>query len=85
MIGPIELVFKEVDGLRVSMDIYVPGTATRETPVPVLLWWHGKAFQRLPRAITDRIYEGGGLLQVPFVLIDPHSATYTSINQFQGD
>lgn len=39
---PIELVFKEADGVSIAMDVYIPERATKETPVPVLLWWHGK-------------------------------------------
>ncbi|KAF8960476.1 Alpha/Beta hydrolase protein [Flammula alnicola] len=38
---PIELVFKHVEDLDICMDIYVPDKATKENPVPVLLWWHG--------------------------------------------
>lgn len=39
---PIELTFKHVDGLDIAMDIYIPSGATKERPVPILLWWHGK-------------------------------------------
>ncbi|KAF8992443.1 Alpha/Beta hydrolase protein [Cyathus striatus] len=39
--NPIELVFKKVDGLDITMDIYIPGSASAESPAPVLLWWHG--------------------------------------------
>jgi predicted acyl esterase len=39
---PIELVFREVDGVPIAMDVYIPEKATKEEPVPILLWWHGK-------------------------------------------
>jgi len=38
---PIEIVYIEVDGVAITMDVYIPETATKEKPVPVLLWWHG--------------------------------------------
>jgi len=38
---PIEIVYIEVDGIAITMDVYIPETATKEMPVPVLLWWHG--------------------------------------------
>jgi acetyl esterase/lipase len=41
MSAPIEKVFKTVDGLPISLDIYLPTKATSEKPVPVLIWWHG--------------------------------------------
>lgn len=39
---PIELVFKEVEGVSIAMDVYIPEKASKEAPAPVLLWWHGK-------------------------------------------
>lgn len=41
MTTPIEKVFKTVNGLAISLDIYLPDSATVEKPVPVLIWWHG--------------------------------------------
>ncbi|UZJ51518.1 hypothetical protein CBS101457_000838 [Exobasidium rhododendri] len=41
MSAPLEKAFKTVDGLSISLDIYLPRKATAELPVPVLLWWHG--------------------------------------------
>ncbi|KAK0236788.1 Alpha/Beta hydrolase protein [Armillaria nabsnona] len=38
---PQEIVFKRVDGLDITMDVYVPESATLESPAPVVLWWHG--------------------------------------------
>jgi acetyl esterase/lipase len=38
---PIEVVFKTVDKLSISLDIYLPKDATADTPAPVLIWWHG--------------------------------------------
>ena len=40
---PLELVFKEIDGLEISMDVYLPSKATKENPAPVVLWWHGES------------------------------------------
>ncbi|KAF9479899.1 alpha/beta-hydrolase [Pholiota conissans] len=40
-VKPIEIIFKQVDGLDIVMDVYLPATATKGNPVPVLLWWHG--------------------------------------------
>ncbi|KAF9444206.1 alpha/beta-hydrolase [Macrolepiota fuliginosa MF-IS2] len=37
---PIELVYKELDGIQIAMDVYIPENATKEVPVPVLVWWH---------------------------------------------
>lgn len=39
---PQEIVFKRVDGLDITMDVYVPESATPESPAPVVLWWHGE-------------------------------------------
>jgi predicted acyl esterase len=39
---PIELVYSEVDGVTISMDVYIPNNATKEEPAPILLWWHGE-------------------------------------------
>ncbi|KAJ3508469.1 hypothetical protein NLJ89_g5736 [Agrocybe chaxingu] len=38
---PLELVFNRVEGLGIAMDVYIPDSASKEAPVPVLLWWHG--------------------------------------------
>ncbi|THV01150.1 alpha/beta-hydrolase [Dendrothele bispora CBS 962.96] len=38
---PIETVFKQADGIDIYMDIYIPETATKEKPAPIILWWHG--------------------------------------------
>ncbi len=37
---PIELVFRHVDGIGISMDIYLP-KETLAKSIPVILWWHG--------------------------------------------
>jgi len=37
----MELVFKSVDGLDLSLDVFVPESATETSKVPVFLWWHG--------------------------------------------
>ncbi|KAF4570216.1 hypothetical protein EYR36_010023 [Pleurotus pulmonarius] len=37
---PVELVFRHVDGIDISMDIYLP-KETSAKPIPVILWWHG--------------------------------------------
>lgn len=41
-VPPVELAFKTVDGQDIFMDVYIPLTATKEKPVPILLWWHGE-------------------------------------------
>jgi len=38
---PNEIVYITVDGITITMDVYIPEAATKEKPVPVLLWWHG--------------------------------------------
>ncbi|KAF7306155.1 Polyketide synthase [Mycena chlorophos] len=38
---PLELVFSQVDGLDLTLDVYVPPAATTTSKVPVYLWWHG--------------------------------------------
>lgn len=38
---PLELVFAQVDGLDIALDVFVPDSATEQHPAPVLLWWHG--------------------------------------------
>ncbi|KXN81935.1 Versiconal hemiacetal acetate esterase [Leucoagaricus sp. SymC.cos] len=38
---PIELVFSEIDGVSIAMDVYIPEQATKDERAPVLLWWHG--------------------------------------------
>ncbi|KAF9440859.1 hypothetical protein P691DRAFT_55723 [Macrolepiota fuliginosa MF-IS2] len=44
---PIELVYKELDGIQIAMDVYIPENATKEVPVPVLVWWHGGRYNQL--------------------------------------
>ncbi|KAL0960406.1 hypothetical protein HGRIS_005446 [Hohenbuehelia grisea] len=39
--SPLELVYKEIDGLKICLDVYIPINATPDLPLPVLLWWHG--------------------------------------------
>ncbi|KAF5350312.1 hypothetical protein D9758_012793 [Tetrapyrgos nigripes] len=38
---PIEILFKQVDGINIYMDVYLPESATKEDPAPIVLWWHG--------------------------------------------
>jgi len=38
---PLELVFASVDGLDLTLDVFVPESATETSKAPVLLWWHG--------------------------------------------
>ena len=52
---PIELVFKEADGVSIAMDVYIPERATKESPAPVLLWWHGQWYRLLVVAAVDDI------------------------------
>ncbi|KAK7045808.1 hypothetical protein VNI00_007212 [Paramarasmius palmivorus] len=38
---PIKILFKQADGIDIYMDVYVPDSATKEKPAPIILWWHG--------------------------------------------
>ncbi|TFK70669.1 alpha/beta-hydrolase, partial [Pluteus cervinus] len=38
---PIEIVYKRVDDLDIAMDVYIPASATKDNPAPIVLWWHG--------------------------------------------
>ncbi|KAL0568657.1 hypothetical protein V5O48_013320 [Marasmius crinis-equi] len=38
---PIEIVFKQVDGIDIYLDVYLPSAATKENPAPIVLFWHG--------------------------------------------
>jgi acetyl esterase/lipase len=38
---PLELVFKQVGGLDLKLDVYLPRDASSEKPAPVCIWWHG--------------------------------------------
>ncbi|KAF7361793.1 Polyketide synthase [Mycena venus] len=38
---PLELVYKTVDGLDLTLDVFVPDSATETSKVPVFVWWHG--------------------------------------------
>ncbi|KAF8998695.1 Alpha/Beta hydrolase protein [Cyathus striatus] len=40
-LSPIELVYKEIDGLKIKMDVYIPSAATPQNRVPAVIWWHG--------------------------------------------
>lgn len=46
---PLEIVFKEADGLEISMDVYIPEGATVDSPAPVVLWWHGESASDISR------------------------------------
>ncbi|KAJ7780542.1 Alpha/Beta hydrolase protein [Mycena maculata] len=38
---PLELVYSSVDGLEISLDVFLPESATETSKAPVLIWWHG--------------------------------------------
>ncbi|KAJ8076311.1 hypothetical protein PM082_000732 [Marasmius tenuissimus] len=38
---PKEIIFKQADGIDIYMDIYLPSSATKENPAPIVLFWHG--------------------------------------------
>ncbi|KAF7376248.1 Polyketide synthase [Mycena sanguinolenta] len=38
---PLELVYKTVDGLNLTLDVFVPESATETSKAPIFLWWHG--------------------------------------------
>ena len=42
----IEIIYSEVDGVSITMDVYILEKATKGKPILVLLWWHG--MQTLP-------------------------------------
>ncbi|KAJ7178412.1 Alpha/Beta hydrolase protein [Mycena crocata] len=54
---PLELVYSSVDGLDLSLDVFLPDSesATESSKVPVFIWWHG-----------------GGLLQGSRKALSPH-------------
>ncbi|PWN88860.1 alpha/beta-hydrolase [Acaromyces ingoldii] len=37
----LECTLKQADGLDIKADVLLPPGATKESPAPVLLWWHG--------------------------------------------
>ncbi|KAF8998727.1 Alpha/Beta hydrolase protein [Cyathus striatus] len=37
----IEIIYKEIDGLKINMDVYIPSSASAQNRVPVVIWWHG--------------------------------------------
>lgn len=37
----LECTFKQAEGLDIKADVLLPPGATKESPAPVLLWWHG--------------------------------------------
>ncbi|KAF8210395.1 Alpha/Beta hydrolase protein [Mycena galopus ATCC 62051] len=41
MDAPLELVYKSIDGFELSLDVFLPESATETSKVPVFLWWHG--------------------------------------------
>jgi hypothetical protein len=49
---PLELVYRNVDGLDLFLDIFVPENATEAAKVPVLVWWHGS-----PLSLTQALAE----------------------------
>ncbi|KAJ7076376.1 Alpha/Beta hydrolase protein [Mycena belliarum] len=38
---PLELVYSNVDGLELTLDVFVPESATELAKAPVFIWWHG--------------------------------------------
>lgn len=36
-----EHVFKHVDGIDILADVVLPSGASADSPLPVVLWWHG--------------------------------------------
>ncbi|KAJ7091268.1 Alpha/Beta hydrolase protein [Mycena epipterygia] len=38
---PLELVYSRVDGLDITLDVFLPESATETSKAPVLVWWHG--------------------------------------------
>ncbi|EKM75485.1 hypothetical protein AGABI1DRAFT_116328 [Agaricus bisporus var. burnettii JB137-S8] len=43
---PIEIEFKHVEGVSIMMDVYIPDKAIKESPAPILLWWHGQGTRK---------------------------------------
>jgi dipeptidyl aminopeptidase/acylaminoacyl peptidase len=37
----LDLVYKSVDGLDISISVKIPNGASAENPAPALLWFHG--------------------------------------------
>lgn len=62
--SPLELVYKHINGIDISMDVYIPERATETAPAPVLLWWHGEIFLHTLGIRRAKYCSGGGLLQV---------------------
>ncbi|KAJ7783300.1 Alpha/Beta hydrolase protein [Mycena metata] len=38
---PLELVYSQVEGLDLMLDVFIPQSATETSKVPVFVWWHG--------------------------------------------
>lgn len=50
-----EVVFSSVDVVDVSLDFYLPAGASKASPVPILVWWHGGGLiqVRLPPSFSQ--------------------------------
>ncbi|KAJ6625516.1 SNF2 family N-terminal domain-containing protein [Mycena sp. CBHHK59/15] len=51
--APLELVYSSVDGLDISLDVFVPESATETAKVPVFIWWHGGGLLQGTRKATS--------------------------------
>lgn len=67
--APKEIVFKQADGIDIYMDVYLPSSATKAKPAPIILFWHGAPVSfcydsAVWTQTLDFGFVGGGLLQV---------------------
>ena len=35
-------IYKEINGIEIKLDVYLPSSATLENQAPILVWFHGK-------------------------------------------
>ncbi|KAJ7497413.1 Alpha/Beta hydrolase protein [Mycena latifolia] len=50
---PMEIVYSSVNGLDISLDVFLPESATETSKVPVFIWWHGGGLLQGTRKATS--------------------------------
>ncbi|KAK7005618.1 polyketide synthase [Favolaschia claudopus] len=83
---PLELAYKNVDGLNLTMDVFLPANATETSKVPILLWFHGGGLlQGTRKAVSPHHLSSPAKHNLCFVSCDYRLAPQTRVPGILAD